>query len=187
MWLYLSPSLSLKDHRELCVSLAAWTSASDSSLSTSRQAGKAFSIFLFNPPHNQETRKDSMASSIYCNSVSFRRMLKGSCPWKSWGWGLGISKEMRSGFGEAFVTDNTTDGSKADPGTGWAGRSSLSPGIHQGLAFHHKALLLRLRDKADQMLMLLVCVQCLRTFPIKGRQAFSSENPALSAGLQSVL
>lgn len=110
-----------------------------------------------------------MASSIYCNSVSLRRLLKGSCSWKSWGRGLGVRKGMHPGFGEALVTDNT-EGKQADPGTSRAGRSSLSPRIHQGLAFHHKAPLLRLRDKADQMLMLRVCVQCLRTFPIKGRQ-----------------
>lgn len=66
-WLYPSPSLSLSDHRELCVSLAAWTLASIRilSLSTSRQAGKAFSIFPFNPPHNQEIRKDQICIILH--------------------------------------------------------------------------------------------------------------------------
>ena len=62
------------------------------------------------------------------------------------------------------------------PGTSWAWRSSLSSWVAlQNSFLPQSAGALLLQDKADQILMLLVCGQCLRTGSQRREAAFSSE------------
>lgn len=181
---------SSQGYNLLCVSLVALQLADIKISSLNSQASRESSKIFCSPflaCHRTETlEKDQICIShvvlgtskeSFQQSVSFRGSRKCTGSSKSWGEGLHPSRDATwlSG-GICHRQQPWTHSFHADSLTRWARRSSLSLGLPCRLASRHNALgLLLLQDKADQMRMLPVCVQCLRTCPHRREAAFSSE------------